>query len=248
VLVASYLVGRTARGGRCRLVPCRAVARRGAHREGRGGRRAVGVVAAILILGAVGAGAWFLFLREGAPIPLTESAEVADFSFDLIRVKGDSPAGNLDPDDLQDQAESVKETIDALYVAGYVDPSKWEGGTFPEVLDQFAEQARRQAKRDLDQLTLGDDSANVTDVRPVNGRLEVKFLADGEGTPVGAVAEALFAANATAKSGGPVSMQHDGTYYLRPDGDRWLIIGYDVRGIVTPVERPLPSPGGDASP
>lgn len=201
---------------------------------------------AILVLAAVGTGAWFLFLREGAPIPLTESAEVPDFSFELIRVKGDSPAGNLDPDDLQDQAASVKETMDALYVAGYVDPEKWEGGKFPEVLQQFAESARRQAERDLDQFTLGQDADHIAMVQPINGRLEVKFLADGEQDPIGAVAVTVFAANATLKGGGPAAIQHDGTYYLQPDGDRWLIIGYDVRGIVTP-SKPLPADGG-ASP
>jgi hypothetical protein len=193
----------------------------------------------------VGTGAWFLFLREGAPIPLTESAEVPDFSFELVRVKGDSPAGNIDGDELQDQADSVKETIDALYVAGYVDPSKWEGGTFPEVLDQFAEGARRQAERDLDQFTLGQDANQIDVVRPINGRLDVEFVADGDQSPIGAVATTVFAANATLNDGGPAAIQHDATYYLQPDGGRWLIIGYDVRGIVTPVSSPLPT---EASP
>jgi hypothetical protein len=194
----------------------------------------------------VGAGSWFLFFREGAPIPLTEEAETPDFSFELIRVKGDSPAGNMDGDDLQVEAEAVRETMDALYVAGYVDPEKWEEGAFPEVLDQFAESARRQAERDLDQFTLGQDAQGISSVRPVNGRLDVEFLADGEQTPIGAVARALFAANATLKSGGPAAIQHEGTYYMRPDGDRWLIIGYDVRGIVTPVEQPLPEGTGSS--
>jgi hypothetical protein len=195
------------------------------------------LIAALVVLGAVGAGAWFLFFREGAPIPLTEEAEVPDFSFELIRVKGDSPGGNLDGEDLMGQAEAVRETIDALYVAGYVDPDKW-------VLEQFADSARRQAEKDLDQFTLGQDAQGIRSVRPVNGRLEVKFLADGEQNPIGAVATALFAANATLKAGGPAAIQHDGTYYLTPQDDRWLIIGYDVRGIVTPVDRPLPEETG----
>jgi hypothetical protein len=144
------------------------------------------------------------------------------------------------------EAEAVRETMDALYVAGYVDPEKWEEGAFPEVLDQFAESARRQAERDLDQFTLGQDAQGISSVRPVNGRLDVEFLADGEQNPIGAVARALFAANATLKSGGPAAIQHEGTYYMRPDGDRWLIIGYDVRGIVTPVEQPLPEGTGSS--
>jgi hypothetical protein len=202
----------------------------------------------MLVLGAVGAGAWFLFFREGAPIPLTEAAaEVPDFSFELIRVKGDSPAGNLDGEGLRGEAEAVRDTIDALYVAGYVDPGKWEGGTFPEVLEQFDDSARRQAEKDLDQFTLGQDAEGIESVRPVNGRLDVEFLADGDQNPIGAVATALFAANATLKAGGPAAIQHDATYYLIPEDDRWLIIGYDVRGIVTPVDQPLPE-GAEATP
>lgn len=225
------------------LVRCRAVAR-GAHRHGSGGGRAIGIVAAVLVLGAIGTGAWFLFLREGAPISLTGEPDVPDFSFDLIRVKGDSPAGNVDAEALQDQAEAIGETMDALYVAGYIDPGKWQDGAFPEVLDQFTEGARRQAERDLGQLTLGDDASLIASVQPINGRLEVKFLADAEQNPVGAVAETVFAANGRLRAGGNVAIQHDATYYLSVEDDRWLILGYDVHGIVTPVDRPLPAGGG----
>jgi hypothetical protein len=221
---------------------------RGAHRnDGRGGRRAVAILSVILILGAVAAGAWFLFLREGAPISIAGEAEVPEFSFQLVRVKGDSPAGNIDGEGLMGEAEAVRETMDALYVAGYVDPAKWEGGTFPEALEQFDDSARRQAEKDLDQFTLGQDVQGIESVRPVNGRLEVKFLADSDQNPIGAVATALFAANATLKGGGPAAIQHDATYYLTPEDDRWLIIGYDVRGIVTPVDQPLPA-NGEATP
>jgi hypothetical protein len=217
---------------------------RGAHRnDGRGGRRAVAVLSVILVLGAVAAGAWFLFLREGAPISIAGEPEVPEFSFQLIRVKGDSPNGNIDGDDLQSEAESVRETMDALFVAGYIDPSKWEGGTFPEALDQFATSTRRQAEKDIDQFTLGADAEHLSSVQPVNGRLEVKFLADSEQKTVGAVAQAVFAANASAESGGTVAIQHDGTYYLSPGDEGWQIIGYDVRGIITPVPEPLPVGG-----
>ncbi|HKX26015.1 MAG TPA: hypothetical protein VJP08_06810, partial [Actinomycetota bacterium] len=124
---------------------------RGAHRnDGRGGRRAISILSVILILGAVAAGAWFLFLREGAPISIAGEPEVPEFSFQLFRVKGDSPAGNIDGERLMGEAEAVRETMDALYVAGYVDPAKWEGGTFPEALEQFDDSARRQARKDLD--------------------------------------------------------------------------------------------------
>jgi hypothetical protein len=219
------------------------VARRGAHRNGRGGSR-VTVIVVILIVAVVGVGGWFLFLREGAPIDLGGPDPAEDFSFQLVRVKGESIEGNVEPEELEDDAEAVRETLDALYVAGYIDPAKWEGGTFPEALEQFSPSVRKQARREIDQFTLGADFARVENVRPVNARLDVSFLTDAEGTPVGAVAETVFAANARSTQGGHVSMQHDGTYYLLSQEDRWLISGWDVKGIVTPVEKPLPSPKG----
>jgi hypothetical protein len=221
---------------------------RGAHRNGRGDRRAVWILASILILGAVAAGAWFLFFRPGAPIPIDlGEPDRPEFTFELIRVKGDSPNGRVDGDSLQEEAEAVRETLDALYAAGYIDPEKWKNGRFPEALDQFAPSARRQARRDIDQFTLGSDAKEIDAITPINGRLEVEFLEDGKQTAIGAVAETIFAANGTLKAGGPMAVQHDGTYYLRPDGDRWLIIGYDVRGTVTAVAEPLPA-DGEATP
>jgi hypothetical protein len=63
------------------------------------------------------------------------------------------------------------------------------------------------------------------------------------------VARTVFGANATARGGGPVAIQHAGTYFLTPADDGWAIVGYDTEGVVAPVARPLsPRPGPEASP
>jgi hypothetical protein len=197
-----------------------------------------GIIAAIAVLGAA---AWFLLGGDGPLGP-----ETADFSFELGKVGGSPIAEKASDPAMQQAANEVRETLDALYVVGFVDSGKWEGGTFPELYDAFAEKLEPRVRRELPNLSLGADAAQIEAVDPISGRLSIRFLVDEETELIAATARTIFSANATAKDGGNVAIQHDGTYYLQPEGDRWLINGYDVEGIVTRVTQPLPDP--DAAP
>jgi hypothetical protein len=194
---------------------------------------------AIAALAAVAVAAWFLL--GGNPL-----SEVADFEFDLGKVGGSAVAERAPEADLSDAAERIRETLDAMYVVGFVDPAKWRGGTFPDIYDAFTEEAEAKVRADLPNLTVGDDASRIDTVDPVSGRLSVRFLVDEELNLVAATAHAIFAANAVATDGGNVAIQHDGTYYMEPEGDLWLINAYEVEGIVTRVTQPLPDP--DATP
>jgi hypothetical protein len=217
--------------------------RGGAHRQRGGGRRAVAIVLGLLVLGAAGAGAWYFLLREGAPIQLGESEHpVPEFSFDLSRVNGTAPGGEVPSREVEAAADGIRGTLDAMYVAGFVDPEKWEGGAFPEVLEQFTETAADRASGELQQFTLGDEVAQVAFVEPALGVLKVRVLLDGDGQPVGGVATARFVADGQLDGGGPMHVIHRGTYYLLPDGGRWMISGYDVQGGVHTGPR-LTGPG-----
>jgi hypothetical protein len=212
---------------------------RGSHRAGRGVRWPV-VGGAILALAVVAVAAWFLVSKGG------QANEVADFEFELGKVGGSALADRAPEGALDEAAEQVRETLDAMYVIGFVDPAKWKGGTFPDIYDAFTADAEAKVHEDLANLTVGDDAPKIDTVDPVSGRLSVRFLVDDELNLVAASAHAIFAANALATDGGNVAIQHDGTYYMEPEGDRWLISAYEVNGIVTRVEQPLPDP--DATP
>jgi hypothetical protein len=195
---------------------------------------------AIIALAIVAFAAWYLF-SEG---PL---GETADFTFDLGKVGGSSVAERAPATDLQGAAEQIRETLDAMYVAGFVDDTKWRGGTFPEVYDAFVDDMEEKVRQDLPNLSVGEDATKIGSVDPTSGRLSIRFLVDAEQELVAATARTTFAANALANDdGGPVAIQHDGTYWMRPAGDTWLINAYDVKGIVTRVTEPLPDP--DATP
>jgi hypothetical protein len=195
-------------------------------------------LAIVLGIAVVGALAWFLLFREDALI----GSDVPEFSFELERVKGQGAEGTGNPDTLRSTAEDVRSTLDAMYVAGFVDPGKWEGGTFPEVLEVFSGPAARQARRDLEDLTLGPTSRRLELVQPKPGRLNVSFLLNGS-QPIAAVAFTTFRGVGELASGGRLDIQHRGEYMLREVEGSWLIVGYDVDGS---LER-APSGGGEGT-
>ena len=219
------------------LIRSRAVPR-GSHRAGQRSRWPVGG-GAIVAVAVIGFAAWYLFTER--------LAQTADFEFELGKVGGSSVAERAPEADIRDAAEQIRETLDAMYIAGFVDTAKWQGGTFPEVYDAFTEEAERKVRADLANLSVGEDATKIESVDPISGRLSVRFLVNAEQELIGATARTIFAANALAVSdGGPVAIQHDGTYYMEPVDDTWLINAYEVSGIVTRVTDPLPDP--DATP
>lgn len=207
---------------------------RGSHRAGRGIRWPV-VGGATVAVAVIAVAVWFLVTKN----PLRE---VPDFSFEFGKVGGSSVAERAPEAELRDAAEQIRETLDAMYVVGFVDFRKWQGGTFPELYEAFAEDLEAKVRQDLPSLTLGADAAQIDTVDPISGRLSIRFLVDEEQQPIAASAHAIFAANALAKDGGNVAIQHDGTYYMEIEDDSWLIGAYEVEGIVTRVAQPLPDP------
>ncbi|MGH2661478.1 MAG: hypothetical protein ACRDH8_01460 [Actinomycetota bacterium] len=205
----------------------------GSHRARRTGIRLPVIAAAVAILVLLGGGAWLFFFREGGN-PFT-GEEVAEFSFQLGKVGGAAATTGetASKEEMGAAAEDVRETLDAMYVAGFIDPSKWENGAFTEVLEAFTDDARRRAARDLPNLTLGDDAGQVASVAPDVGRLSIRFLVAEGGELTAAVAATSFAAGGELKDGRPLIVQHRGSYYMHPGDDGWEIVGYQVRGIVT---------------
>ncbi len=210
---------------------------RGSHRAGGSARwpLVLGVIVAVAVLGGA---AWFL-LAGGGPLGRT----TANFSFEFGKVGGSPIADKASDPELQQAANEVRETLDAMYMAGFVDSAKWEGGTFPEVYAAFTEDLEARVRKDIANLSLGADAAQIDTVDPISGRLSIRFLVDEETELIAATARTIFAANAKAKDGGNVAVQHDGTFYMQPQDGTWLIEGYDVEGIVTRVAKPLAEPG-----
>ncbi|MDQ3991711.1 MAG: hypothetical protein M3245_05320 [Actinomycetota bacterium] len=180
--------------------------------------------------------------RQPAP-PESPARPVPEVSFKLEHVKRITTVANTREDEVDRVAREVRAVVERLYAAGFVDPARWRGGAFPEVLELFAVRAGRHARRDLGHLTLGGDASHVVLVRPTRERLRVTLLIGTERAPVAAVAHTRFRAEAELADGGALHIVHRGEYTMRPEAGAWRIVGYRVRGNLSSGS----AAGGDSS-
>ncbi len=190
----------------------------------------------VLALGAAG-GAW-LWLSSPAPPPEARppsptpspSASTYALEVELRRLKAIPVRGEVKKRKLRRPAEAVRQTFTDLYTTAFVDPARWEGGTFPALFDHFAPEARGEARQHVDDLTLGQAAGHLTAVRPEWARLDVRFLLGPSRSPVAAQASMRFSATGFATDGTEVPVRHSGEFVLERLEGRWLVVAYDVEG------------------
>jgi hypothetical protein len=186
------------------------------------------VVAAVGVLWAVRPDARPPERPEPAPSPTEEPPP--SLLVDLGRVDEVAVAGRVRGPEVRSVARSIRDTMAGAYAAGFVDPGLWGGGRFPALLGYFADAARPQARRDLDDLSLGTAARRVSSVRPRRARVDVRILVGPTGHALAAIAGMRFAGTVFTEEGGEVPIRHDGRYVLRRFDRGWLIVAYDVRG------------------
>lgn len=148
----------------------------------------------------------------------------------LAKVTGVALKGRPERRPLLKPAEQIRQTISLMYTAGFVDPAQWRAG-FPGVLDAFAPDSRKRAREELNQLSLGGSARSLITVTPTDARIVIRFLPDEKRGPAAALADMHFQAVGIG-DGFEVPILHDGDYLMRRIGERWLVVGYDVRGRV----------------
>jgi hypothetical protein len=195
----------------------------------------------ILVAAALGVALWFLVLREGAPIG-GDDRQTPGFSFLVRQVSSEAIDGKAPKGALERAAEDLRSSLDAMYAAGFVDPDKWEDGSFPEVLDAFAGEATDAARDDLDDLSLGPASAQVDFVEPRRSIMDVEFLLTEQMDPFAAVATVTFRATGELADGGTLRILHEGRYVMRRIDGRWRVVSYDVDGKLRPGRPVQESP------
>jgi hypothetical protein len=203
------------------------------------GVRWLAILAGLTVAAALAAVAW-LFLARGGALVLGD--EAPSFRFDLRRVSSVATDGKASKAELRQAAKEIRATLDAMYLAGFVDPDRWDGGAFPEVLEAFSSQTAAGAEEDLAELTLGSAHGRLDAVTPGRSQLDVEFLLDGDRLPFAAIATTVFRAEGQLAGGGSLSVTHEGRYVMRPVDGRWVIVGYQVDGKLRPAPA-QPSPG-----
>lgn len=207
----------------------------------RGAGARVWAVAVTVAVVLVGVAIWWAVAgdddpqRVSPPVPAPSPTGPRYFLLvDLRRVDGISVAGRMPQSRLRAVAEDVRETMTGVYSTGFVDTAQWHDGRFPALFEHFVQGAQRQARRDLEDLSLGSTARRLDVVRPDRARLGVRVLVGSEGRALSAVATMQFLATGFAGEDREVPIHQQGRYVLRPVGDRWLIVAYDVRGRLGP--------------
>jgi hypothetical protein len=162
-----------------------------------------------------------------SPSPPAYALEV-----ELRRVNGLAVVGKARDRRLRDPAESVRQMMTDLYSTAFVDPARWESGRFSTLFPHFVADAREQARRDLENLSLGAAAAHLDAVRPEWARLDVRFLVGPTRRPLAAMASMRFAAIGFGPGVPGVVIRHRAEYLLHLVEGRWLIAGYEVEGSV----------------
>jgi hypothetical protein len=166
------------------------------------------------------------------PSPAPSSPVPVHLVVKVRRVERIGVSGKVRRGEVRAAVRGVRDTVGALYRTSFVDPWLWSAGTFPGLVDSFAPRARAGARRDLGDLTLGNTARRLDGVDPRRARLDVGVLLGDRGRPISATAAMDFRAVGTGPAVGLVPIRHEGRYVLRPSGERWLIVAYDVRGRV----------------
>lgn len=145
----------------------------------------------------------------------------------LVGVSGKGADGSLRPADVAGPAEAIRRDLEHLYETAFLAPALDR----PSLLAHFSGEARAEAQRDLDRLTLGPVRAEVDEVMPRRAAVRLTFLADNRGNPLAAFADTEFEASAVS-GGANARITHRGDFVLRKLNGRWRIVSYDVRGRV----------------
>jgi hypothetical protein len=202
------------------------------------------VAAGVAVLAIVVVAGVLLFRDGGSLLP---NGDDASFSFELRRVKAATLTDRA-PAELQDEAEEagarVKETIDALYSAAFVDRSAW--GSYDDAFALFDGSAAERAQADVDVITLGSSAPEeYRELASPAGTVTIVVLTDRRDAPVSAIARVDFHADAELDAGGANRITSRGAYFLHPTGDGWRIFAYSIDRDEEPTASA--SPTGTAS-
>lgn len=170
--------------------------------------------------------------------PSPAAAGVPELEVKVERVQAFATRGRARPRHLRGPVRAVRVTMDRLYTAAFLDPAAWARGSYPAVVREFGGKARRQAAKDLDQLTLGGAAARMSAVSPRRARVRVDVLVDRRKRPVAAAATMRFAASGLSVDGVRSPIRHRARYVLRRFDAGWKVVAYRVKRRLAP--QPLP--------
>ena len=129
----------------------------------------------------------------------------------------------------QEEAARVVNLLNSYYAAAFVDPSKWQGGSHPELPALFSPEVHAQLPAQVGALALGDIAPKISKLTPTKQEApKLTFFIEADLTAPHAVVTTIFEGRATAKkkAESPVKIAHTATFWLRWEGDAFKIMGF----------------------
>ena len=207
-------------------------------------RRLIGVVIAVA---ALGGGAYYLLSGGEVNIPFVPVDPRITFTFENVKVQTTTTTGNsgVAEDRSARAAEDIQTVLDGLYTFAYAENDHW--GDYGDAWSLFEEAAAAQAEADVEILTLGAEANDLYDtLTPGSSALTITVLTDQRDRPTSAIAEVSFVAGAALSDGSFTTITSEGSFFLRPADEGWLIYAYRMDR--NEQAAAPPSPSAEASP
>lgn len=159
--------------------------------------------------------------------------ETPEFAFEAAKVtaiptRADVKGGELDAKASPVAAE-VKDAMDAIYIAAFLDPGNWQEGAYDDVWELFEPGAGAEAQAQVDTLTAGTGAGDAFDeIQPVMGVLNTKVLFDQKDRAFSAVAIVRFGARGKSKDGPDVRIRSEGQFVFEQLDGVWKVVSFKV--------------------
>jgi hypothetical protein len=123
-------------------------------------------------------------------------------------------------------ASDMAERLSSFYDTTFMDPATWKDGLPDSVWGLFDAATAKQAKKDQDSLTLGDDASQIASLTVGDSSLTFTVLLDPGGKAESAVVTVSFSATGTLVDGSAIEVSNSATYLFDQQGGTWVVIGY----------------------
>lgn len=170
-----------------------------------------------------------------------EQLPTPQVSFQAV-ARAESDGRRASKGDVDKESDAIRSLLNEWFQTAFVDPEKYGDGTFKDIEERFAKEARAQFRKDLTTLTIGEARAEVRRVVPEVSTARIAVFFEGGEEPRFATARLTFRALATLKDeeARPVRISFSGTFTLE-NRDGWVITYYEAAQTQRSV-TPSPSP------
>ena len=202
------------------------------------------VVGLVLLVVVAGGGVAFFLLRNdtagnaqepppGSPtitVPTSVAAPTINFRLKQVTPTTIGNPGSQTGASSQKAANDVENALAQFYEQAFLTKDNWDQADYAAAWASVVPESRAAAQRDVNLLTLGKDAPSTySSVAFGNGDVSVQVLLDENAQPKSAIASVHFNAEAKQTDGGTTAVRSVGRYFLRPEGDMWMIYGYQIR-------------------